>query len=144
MGQATLSTRAHTIVFRTLLLLLAVSAWLARYPLGVWHTPAALGISAAKTVLIVLFFMHVIHSSRLTQLFVVGGLLWLSIALLLTFSDYATRGWNTGELPAYRPTAIDRVSRPAAAKPRSPATGDTSPARSGASGDDAPAGAVEP
>ena len=42
--------------------------------------------------LVALFFMHVRHSTKLTRLVVVGGLLWLAILLLLTFADFATRG----------------------------------------------------
>ena len=35
-------------------------------PLGPLHFPVAMAIAAAKAVLIVLFFMHVLHSHRLT------------------------------------------------------------------------------
>jgi cytochrome c oxidase subunit 4 len=42
--------------------------------------------------LVALFFMHIRHSVKLTKLVVVGGLLWLGILLLLTMTDYATRG----------------------------------------------------
>ena len=36
--------------------------------------------------------MHIRHSTKLTKLVVVGGLLWLAILLLLTMTDFATRG----------------------------------------------------
>ena len=39
--------------------------------------------------LVALFFMHIRHSTKLTKLVVVGGLLWLAILLLLTMTDYA-------------------------------------------------------
>ena len=42
--------------------------------------------------LVALFFMHVRHSMKLTKLVVVGGLLWLAILLLLTMTDYLSRG----------------------------------------------------
>ena len=41
----------------------------------------------------VLFFMHVKYSSRLTWVVVIGSLFWLGILLTLTFSDYLTRDW---------------------------------------------------
>jgi cytochrome c oxidase subunit 4 len=43
--------------------------------------------------LVVLFFMHVKYSPRLTATVILGGLFWLVILLALTFSDFATRGW---------------------------------------------------
>jgi cytochrome c oxidase subunit 4 len=43
--------------------------------------------------LVALFFMHVRHSTKLTKLVVLGGLLWLVILLMLTLSDFTTRGW---------------------------------------------------
>ena len=61
--------------------------------LGIWNTPIALAIAAAKAVLVILFFMHVIHSSRLTWVVVIGSFLWLGVLFVLTFADYLTRGW---------------------------------------------------
>jgi len=52
----------------------------------------ALLIATGKMLLVALFFMHVRHSSKLTKLIVVGGLLWLAILLLLTMTDFASRG----------------------------------------------------
>ena len=55
--------------------------------------PAALGIATAKTVLVGLFFMHLIHSGRLTWLVLGAGALFLGVMLALTWADYWTRGW---------------------------------------------------
>jgi len=52
-----------------------------------------LGIAVAKAVLVVLFFMHVKYSGRLTALTVLSGVLFLVILLTITLSDYLTRGW---------------------------------------------------
>jgi hypothetical protein len=43
-------------------------------------------------VLVILFFMHVRHSSRLTWVFAAAAFLWLSLLLGLTMTDYLTRG----------------------------------------------------
>jgi cytochrome c oxidase subunit IV len=59
--------------------------------LGRWNVVVALTISFCKATLVGLFFMHLRYSPRRTQLVVVAGLLWLSILLLLTLSDYLTR-----------------------------------------------------
>jgi cytochrome c oxidase subunit 4 len=58
-----------------------------------WHTPVALAIAAAKATLVLLFFMHLLYSPRLTWLVAFGSLLWLIIMLTLTFADYLTRSW---------------------------------------------------
>ena len=42
--------------------------------------------------LVALFFMHLRHSTMLTKLVVLGGLLWLGILLVLTLTDFVTRG----------------------------------------------------
>ncbi len=44
----------------------------------------------------VLYFMHVRHSTRLTKITVVAGFLWLAILFGLTLSDYFTRGFLGG------------------------------------------------
>ena len=53
----------------------------------------ALIIAGIKAAVVVLIFMHVKYSSRLTQLIAAAGFFWLGILLVLTMSDYLTRGW---------------------------------------------------
>ena len=62
--------------------------------LGMWNTPVALIIATIKAVLVILFFMHVIHSTRLTWVVVIASFLWLAVLFVLTFADYLTRGWS--------------------------------------------------
>jgi cytochrome c oxidase subunit 4 len=59
--------------------------------LGMWNTPIALIIATIKAILVILFFMHVIHSTRLTWVIVIGAFLWLGVLFVLTFADYLTR-----------------------------------------------------
>ena len=61
--------------------------------LGVMNTPIALIIATIKAVLVILFFMHVIHSTRLTWVIVVASFLWLATLFVLVFADYLTRAW---------------------------------------------------
>src|SRR3979409_1290906 len=75
-----------------LLVCTGLTTWVATIDLGAFSTVVALGIATVKMLLVALFFMHIRHSSKLTKLIVVGGLLWLAILLLLTMSDFATRG----------------------------------------------------
>ena len=65
------------------------------FDLGALNTVAALAIAVFKAVLVVLFFMHVKYSPRLTWLVVIGGMFWLVIFFALTLGDYLTRTWRT-------------------------------------------------
>ena len=62
-------------------------------PMGVI---VALTIAMAKALLVVLFFMHVRYSSWLTWVFVGAGVAWMGHILILTMSDYLTRGVVAG------------------------------------------------
>lgn len=64
---------------------------IAMYDLGPLNTVAALTIAVTKALLVVLFFMHVRYSSRLTQIVVGTGLFWLVIMIALVMGDYLTR-----------------------------------------------------
>jgi cytochrome c oxidase subunit 4 len=78
-----------------ILLVCTYLTWqIAYFDLGALNTVAALVIAVFKTVLVVLFFMHVKYSTRLTWVFVISGVFWLAILLTLTMSDYLTRGWS--------------------------------------------------
>jgi len=79
-----------------LLLICTYLTWqVAFFDLGALNTVVALGIAVFKAVIVVLFFMHVKYSSRLTWVVVTGSVFWLMIMLALTFNDYLTRGWAT-------------------------------------------------
>lgn len=62
--------------------------------LGMLNTPIALLIAVTKATLVVLFFMHVLHSTRVTWVVLVASFLWLGVLFVLTFSDYLTRSWT--------------------------------------------------
>lgn len=68
----------------------------AKIDLGAFNNVAMLAIACAKASLVVLFFMHVKWSSRLTWVVVASGIFWLLIMFTLTMNDYMTRGWVPG------------------------------------------------
>ena len=61
--------------------------------MGVLNTPIALLIAVTKATLVILFFMHALHSTRLTWVIIIGSFLWLATLFVLTFADYLTRHW---------------------------------------------------
>ncbi|HZR20505.1 MAG TPA: cytochrome C oxidase subunit IV family protein [Verrucomicrobiae bacterium] len=83
-------------VWAALLVLLLLTWSLAQLNLGKFNAVAALTIAVAKMLLVILYFMHVRYSSRLTWIFVAAGFIWLVILVDLTLSDYLTRGWVPG------------------------------------------------
>jgi len=62
---------------------------------GPLNAVVALTIAVVKATFVVLYFMHVRYSSRLTWVFVGAGFFWLAIMVALTLGDYMTRAWLT-------------------------------------------------
>ena len=93
MTPLTISVRTYAWVFLSLLLLAALTMGIAQMDLGLLNIAAALGIAVAKAALVVLYFMHVRTSSRITWLFAAAGFFWLLIFLVLVMGDVLTRGW---------------------------------------------------
>ena len=81
-------------IFLTLLVLTGVTIAVAYVDLGPLNIYVAVGIAMFKATLVVLYFMHVKYSSKLTQLAAVTGFLWLGIMLAFTIADVGTRDWQ--------------------------------------------------
>jgi cytochrome c oxidase subunit 4 len=95
MAEHIVPKRVYYTIFVILMVCTLLTVWVAFLDLGVLNTVAALVIAVFKTTLVVLFFMHVKYSTRLTWAVVVGSVFWLGILLALTMGDYLTRGWGT-------------------------------------------------
>lgn len=87
------SVGVYILVFAALLVLTGLTVFVSTLDLGYMNTPLALAIAVTKATLVILFFMHVIHSTRLTWVVILAALLWLGVLFVLTFSDYLTRNW---------------------------------------------------
>ena len=85
-------------VFIALMVLTILTVVASRLDLGALNTPVALGIAVTKALLVILFFMHVRWSSRLTWVVAASGFVWLIILFTITLTDYLTRGWVAGSL----------------------------------------------
>jgi len=86
------SIKTYVLVFLALIVATILTTAVAFVDLGPFSIFVALAIAIAKMLLVALFFMHLRHSTRLTRLVVVGGLLWLLILLGITMTDFVTRG----------------------------------------------------
>jgi cytochrome c oxidase subunit 4 len=85
--------RVYLLVFAALLVLTGTTVGVAFIDLGPLNNVVAMGIAALKATLVVLFFMGVRYSTKLTPLVILSGLFMLGVMVSLTLADYATRGW---------------------------------------------------
>jgi cytochrome c oxidase subunit IV len=82
--------------YLALLVLLMISVGLRLFHLGIAEAVSFLVIAGIQAVVVLLFFMRVLASSRLIWLFASGGFLWLGILLVFVISDYISRSWWRG------------------------------------------------
>jgi cytochrome c oxidase subunit IV len=93
MSEQVIGKKVYFGVFAALMVLTAATVIAARIDMGPLNTPIAMVIAVTKAILVVLFFMHVRYSSKLTKLMVGAGFLWLGIMIVLTMMDFTSRGW---------------------------------------------------
>ena len=87
------SLKVYFTNFAALMALTAFTVWVAFVDLGEMNTFVALGVAVTKATLVILFFMHVKYSSKLTWLVVASGFFFLAIMLAFTMADIVSRGW---------------------------------------------------
>jgi len=88
----------YVYVFLALLVGTGLTVAAAEVDLGAFNNIVMLLIACTKATLVVLFFMHVRWSSRLTWVVAGAGFVWLLILFGLGMSDYISRGWVPGTL----------------------------------------------
>jgi cytochrome c oxidase subunit 4 len=88
MSTHVVGTRVYLAVFAALMVLTGITVWAARHDFGALNTPVAMGIAVVKATLVILFFMHVKYSPRLTKLVVASAFVWLAIMIVGTLHDY--------------------------------------------------------
>ena len=81
-------------VWVALLCATALTTTVSYFDFGWMNIVVALTIAVIKASLVAWIFMGVRYTTNLTKLFVVAGLVWLSILILITFSDYSSRAWT--------------------------------------------------
>ena len=86
--------RPLVVVWASLIVLTGITSAVSTIDLGEWNIVVALIIAVTKASLVAWIFMGVRFTTTLTKLFVVAGLVWLSIMLLITASDYNSRSWT--------------------------------------------------
>jgi cytochrome c oxidase subunit 4 len=100
-----LSTYRKVFVWLFVLLIITVGAAFVNFGTPKINIAVAMAIAITKMTLIILFFMHVKYSSKLTMVFAASGFLWMVIMLAFFVSDVAARPvvpdpWTDNEPPA--------------------------------------------
>ncbi|HTW49478.1 MAG TPA: cytochrome C oxidase subunit IV family protein [Acidobacteriaceae bacterium] len=88
------SPKVYLIVGSCLLVLTGSTAAISYVDLGVFNAVVALAIACLKMTLVILFFMHVKYSSKLTKLTVAAGFVTFLVLIMMTMTDYVSRAWG--------------------------------------------------
>jgi cytochrome c oxidase subunit 4 len=83
-------------VFGALLVGTGLTVWAATVDLGRFNIVLALLIACVKASLVVLFFMHIYYSSKMTKTVLVAGFATLLIMFFFTSADLIASGWFNG------------------------------------------------
>lgn len=88
------SPKVYVVILLALLALTSLTVGASFIEMGIFNPIVALGIAVIKAVLVVLFFMHVKYSTKLTKLTVGAGVFTFLILISMTLADYFTRAWG--------------------------------------------------
>jgi cytochrome c oxidase subunit IV len=108
------SVKTYGIIYALLLGFMTLTVVVWKLHLGTTGTVIAMIIAGTKATLVVLFFMHVRHASKLTWIFASAAFLWLGIMIALTFNDYLTRANTANSLqlvPKQIPGQVESAER---------------------------------
>lgn len=86
--------RTLVLVWLALICLTGMTTGVSYVELGWMNIVIALLIAVGKASMVAWIFMGVRYTTSLTKLFVIAGLVWLGIMILITSSDYTSRGWT--------------------------------------------------
>ena len=85
----------YVVILFALLVGTALTIWASYVDMGVWNPIIAIAIACTKATLVVLFFMHVKYSSKLTVLTVGAGVFMFLTLISMTLADYISRAWGS-------------------------------------------------
>ncbi len=86
--------KVYALIGLALLVLTATTCAISYVELGVFNAVVALAIAVFKASLVVLFFMHVKYSNKLTKMTIGAGLFVFMALIGMTLADYISRAWG--------------------------------------------------
>lgn len=88
------SPMVYLTIFIILLLCTGLTVGASYIELYAWNAVVAIAIGCLKATLVVLYFMHVKYSSKLTKLTVGAGIFTFLILVGMSLADYFSRAWG--------------------------------------------------
>ncbi|HWA95579.1 MAG TPA: cytochrome C oxidase subunit IV family protein [Terracidiphilus sp.] len=88
------SPKIYVAIFLSLLCLTGLTVAASYVEMYSFNVVVALAIAVVKAMLVVLFFMHVKYSPKLTKLTVFSGLFMFLVLIFMTLADYISRAWG--------------------------------------------------
>lgn len=125
------TARPYLLVWLALLAFTALTVWTGKMHLGTWALPLAMGIAVTKSLLVMLFFMHLYDQPGPNR--IVAGVSFVFVALLvgMTLTDVGTR--FKAATPAGAPYGARTLLPRLTADPGAPEHAGPGPRASGAS-----------
>jgi cytochrome c oxidase subunit 4 len=88
------SPMVYLVILIALLVFTGLTVGASYIEMGVFNPIIAIAIAVIKATLVVLFFMHVKYSSKLTKLTVGAGIFTFLTLISMTLADYISRAWG--------------------------------------------------
>ena len=96
--QHVIASSVYVGIWAILMVLTGLTVFASYIEMGDFNIVVALVIATIKATLVVLFFMHLYYSSKLTKVTVIAAIFFLFLLLALSLTDYLTRSWMTNPL----------------------------------------------
>jgi cytochrome c oxidase subunit 4 len=93
--QHVIASSVYVGIWAILMVLTGVTVFASYIEMGDFNIVVALLIATVKATLVVLFFMHLYYSSKLTKVTMIAAIFFLFLLLALSLTDYLTRSWMT-------------------------------------------------
>ena len=91
----------YVVIWLILCALTGLTVWTGRMHLGTWALPLALAIATTKSLLVLIFFMHLKEDKGVNRMVVAVAVVFVLLLMGLTLGDVATR--FKGTTPAGAP-----------------------------------------
>ena len=93
MSEHIVSPKIYVAIFVALIIFTGATYGIALINLGPFNALVAIVIAMIKSMLVILFFMHVKYSPKMTKVTIISGFFFLIILLGLSMTDYISRPW---------------------------------------------------
>jgi cytochrome c oxidase subunit 4 len=90
-GHHVLPMKIYINVFASLLVLTAITVWVAQFDFGMFNGIIAMGVATIKATLVALYFMHLKYDDKVNALCLVSAFFFLFVMFIFIYVDIASR-----------------------------------------------------